>query len=191
MAKFILFIFLVSYTPNLLGQVIKFPEKTDTIPVTVQDKRFINFIEEGYLEQICKKSDSVLIFYEITPNTNYALLLSKKRNGLTMCEAYYEYIPNGTPIQKEKLNNKVLEKFNFLEIYSIMSDVEVRTEDTTVLFLENYPVYAQFYFRGKSKCFVGFQGMVRYKMNRIIVDEMTEENNRILLREMKKHNKQN
>ena len=169
----------------LFGQIVGFKESIDSIPVNDQNLKFVLKVDSGFNALIKQKVDTALLFYEMSPTINYAVLFWKK-NKKFCSEAYYEYVPSITKIGNEVLQNKQLKNTNLLNIYNVLKNEDAKQIDTNVIIFHEEPLYCKFYFSDRTHNYIRQQGITMNKMDSEFLSAYTKEKLRIIKREMEK-----
>ena len=184
MFKYLLLILLFSYN-NSFGQEYPINKKEDTIPLFDNNRSFITMVNREYDKLVKVRADSILLYYELNFESNYAVIFWKKK-GISQSIAFYQYNPPKQVMGKEILKNAILRKINMKRIWDILQNNEVRTIDTTGFTSEVYPVYCRFYFGNKMELNAGYDGKISMIIGTDFMNAYAAEQGRIVNRELKK-----
>ncbi len=186
--KFVAVIVFVLIQSSSFGQekfyLIQNPK---VIPSYGVNGKFINFLNKEFSDLIKGKADSILLYYQVENDYNFAMIFWKK-NQIGNATAYFQYNPPNQNVGKELIKSDTLKIISISGIYEIFRNERIRQIDTTIMYPNITPVYCQFYFNTKKMIKSGYRGTVDSQLPLDFLNAYAHEKNRILDRESAKDN---
>ena len=175
---FVLSVFLTS--SNLMSQAYGFDLKGryDSIPAKEWNRKFIEVLDAKFDSLVKKGVDSIMVYYNASSFTNFALLTFKDSNQ-NCTIAYYQYAPNFSRLGWEILSPSIIDSINILDFYFLFKNNETRTVPPMLMTTDAPPTFGKFYI-GKS---TEVYGTFLITLDQKFIQEESKEMYRIIVRE--------
>ena len=176
-----IFALLILLGMAIYGQdFITIEKEPRSVPVKKFNKKYHSFLNKRYNEFIKNKYDSVLLLQVINLNIyNYSILIAKK-DGLEEAFAYKQSDAPDGEIKTFKLNNDTLKKVSIGNLFYVLQNDYVRTQDSTHSTLHDDFLYCRFFFRKTKKLYMGYYERIMDLADPQLDRQYVLESNRLL-----------
>jgi len=158
-----------------------------TLPSYGANSRFIGSLNGDFAMLIKNRADSILLFYQVENNYNFAMIFSKKDDKKNVT-AYFQYNPPNNIVSKTLIKNDTLNNIDIKSIFKIFLNDEIRQLDSSIMFPNLTPVYCQAYIGRKRMIKSGYLGLINEKMPLYFLNAYIRERNLFIDQELVKYN---